>query len=130
VISRLPVFYRYLLLGGFNSLLMYTVYAALIYIGVEYNLALWVDYILGPLISYSLHKNLTFTHRGMYAVTFAKFSLTVVVCFFLNLVLLNIFVIIFAANPYVAQILAYSIVVIPNFFIQKNLIFSSSQDLE
>ncbi|MBN1532965.1 MAG: GtrA family protein [Spirochaetes bacterium] len=72
-------FIRFLIVGGFNTLFGYSIYAFIIFIGLHYSLAAFISTVLGILFSFKTtglivfqsHNNLLiFKYFGVYAVRY------------------------------------------------------------
>ena len=116
---------RFLLVGAFNTALIYSVYVALVYFGMHYNLALLLDYIIGIALGYHLNKNYTFTKdiEAKESPSLGKYVISYVVVFALNLLLLNLFVQLGWMGAIIAQLVAVIIATLCSFVLQDKWVF-------
>jgi putative flippase GtrA len=103
---------------------VYLVYAGLVYVGVHYTLALLLDYIVGTFLGLVLHHTFTFKlakkiNSGMIIRTI----ISNVAIFFINIVVLYVFVDFYEYDEYRSQIVALTIIAITSFFAYKFFIF-------
>jgi putative flippase GtrA len=102
---------------------MYALYLFLLYVGMPYNWALVCDYVGGILLGFTLHKKITFGHRGKVVTTFSKYVASYVFVFLANLALLNLFVLSQWMGAEIGQLMAFGLVTVCIFLIQKNWVF-------
>lgn len=114
---------KYLLAGSVNTALMYSLYLVLLSLGVQYNLALIIDYACGVMLGFILHKRFTFGHQGKVITTFSKYVASYVFIFFANLALLNLIVLSHWMEAGLGQLVAFVIVTIGTFLILKLWVF-------
>lgn len=115
---------KFILVGGFNTVSMYALYLFLLYMGMQYNWALVCDYAGGVLLGFALHKRITFGHRGKIVTTFSKYVASYVFVFLANLALLNLFVLSQWTGAEIGQLVAFGLVTVCTFLIQKNWVFN------
>ena len=114
---------KFILAGTANSIFTYALYVVLVYVGLHYNLALSIDYIVGTITGYLMNRYWTFVSHNGTANSFVKYCMTYVAVFFLNLVLLNLFVGLNLMGPILGQLLAMGIVTILSFVLQNYWVF-------
>lgn len=99
--------FRFLLVGGINTiwgiLSFPLIYVLLESMKFHYLVLLTLTYFVNTILSYSTQKKFVFQTHGNIAREFIKFSSLQVVFFFINLVILPIFVEIFFVDPRLAQ---------------------------
>lgn len=99
--------FRFLLVGGINTiwgiLSFPLIYVLLESMKFHYLVILTLTYFVNTILSYSTQKKFVFQTHGNIAREFIKFSSLQVVFFFINLVILPIFVEIFFVDPRLAQ---------------------------
>ena len=80
----------YGVVGTANTLVCYALYVALLkLLHWNYNLALVADYGFGIVLGYALHRFSTFADRTHIRGAFGNYTVTLISCFFVNLVLLD-----------------------------------------
>lgn len=99
--------FRFLLVGGINTiwgiLSFPLIYVLLESMKFHYLVILTLTYFVNTILSYSTQKKFVFQTHGNIARELIKFSSLQVVFFFINLVVLPIFVEIFFVDPRLAQ---------------------------
>ncbi len=83
-------FIKYLLSGGFNTLVTYLMYLLLLNI-MNYNMAYSISYVAGILLSYYLNSVFVFQEKISLR-KFIKYPVVYIVQYLINLVLLNILI--------------------------------------
>ena len=112
------------IVGIINTTVTFLVYAGLIFVGLNYWLALIADYIVGIILGLVLNKKHTFKIKGrIEKKTIAKAILSNIVIFFINLLALYILIDIFNYNAYASQLLALVVIAISSFVFYKFYIF-------
>ena len=112
--------FRYLLVGGFNTLISYLIYAGLIYLGLYYFLAVLISTILGIIISFNTQGRLVF--RNFNKRNFFKYFLMVFIIFFINIFLIKFFYLL-VSNYYFAGLLSTALLAVLTYFLNKYWIF-------
>lgn len=119
------------LIGIINTLVTYGVYSALLFSGVNFQLALVGEYAVGIIFSFVMNKNITFKHiTGNSVHMFLRMILTYVITFGINMGLLTVFVKVLGMNEYIGQFLALGIVSVLSFGLQKLLVFREKKHEE
>jgi len=116
--------FRFVLVGGVNTIGMYILYAILVFAGLPYNIALIIDYVIGIITGYLMHRYWTFGVYPGVVKSFAKYCATYVGVYFFNSALLNAIVHAKLLNPLIGQIVALGIVVLCSFLLQSFWVFS------
>ncbi len=112
------------ILGIFNTIVAYLVYAGLIFIGLNYWLALIADYMIGIVLGLFLNKKYTFKIKShIEKKTIVKAILSNIVIFFINLLVLYILIDMFNYNAYISQLIALIVIAISSFVFYKFYIF-------
>ena len=112
------------IVGIFNTIVAYLVYAGLIFIGLNYWLALIADYIIGIVLGFVLNKKYTFKIKShIEKKTIVKAILSNIVIFFINLLVLYILIDVLNYNAYGSQLLALLVIAISSFVFYKFYIF-------
>ena len=120
VFSLIPErFFKFLLVGILNTLFAYTIYALLITIGLNVNLALFLQYIAGVLWNFKTTGALVFKNSDNKLLL--KFILSYFFTFLLNSVLLKF--LISYVNGYIAQAVLVMPIAVISFLIFKFWVF-------
>ena len=118
---------RFAIIGIVNALFAYFLYAIfLIILGQDcHQLALVLAWIFSSITSFLTHRYFVFRSKGKIIKEYLKCCSTWVVAYFINAILLEIFVSIFCLNPYVAQVIAPAIAGIFTYFAFKKVAFKN-----
>lgn len=112
------------IIGIINTLITFGIYSLCIKLGVNYRLALILEYVFGIIFSFIMNKNITFKHiTGNTVKMFIKMVLTYIVTFGVNMGILSLFVEILQLNEYLSQFIALGIVSVLSFILQKIIVF-------
>ncbi len=112
-------FLKFLFVGVLNSVFAYIIYALFITIGLEANIALFFQYIIGVLWNFKTTGAIVFKNSDNKLIF--KFILSYIFTFVLNSLLLN-FLIKFI-NDYLAQALLIPFIAVVSFLIFKFFVF-------
>jgi len=118
-ISQKPV--KYLLVGGFNTLVSYLIYAFFIFIGLHYFWAVLISTLLGVVISFNTQGRLVF--GNFHKIYFLKYGLMVGFVFILNLILIYIFYNYLKINYYFSGLLSTGVLAIFTYFVSQYWVF-------
>ncbi len=121
--------FRFILVGSTNTLGMYTLYVIMIFAGLPYNVALIIDYVIGIIIGYLMHRYWTFAANTSVMKSFPKYCATYVGVYFINLAILNVIVHNKLLNPLLGQIVALGCVIFCSFLLQSYWVFSKNPHL-
>lgn len=124
---RFPEKLRFLLVGGYNTVISYLLYALFLWIGDERypQLSLFFSFILSSLNSYWTQKIFVFVTSGNYMREYIRCLLSWGISYLLNVVWLYILVHIVLLNPYLAQLIAQILVVVNSYLMLKHFAFKS-----
>jgi putative flippase GtrA len=75
-------FFRFCLVGVFNTLVGLLLMYLLYFVGLNYWLTTFIGNLVGVLISFLLNKHFTFRHRGEFRKTMGPFILVSLICYF------------------------------------------------
>ena len=117
---------NYLLVGGWNTLFGYLLYAGLFYIfhrNLNYIILLLISYFISILNNYLCYKFLVFKTRGNYIKEYCRFLVVYGASFLLNVALLPLFVEVFKIHPLVTQAIVTVFIVIISYFGHKKFSF-------
>lgn len=95
---------KFLCVGLLNTAFGYSVYAALVYVGIHYSLALLIATILGVIFNYFSFGRILFQGRGG-LIVFGKFVTAYGTVYFFNAFILELFTSNLQLSPYVAQVI-------------------------
>ena len=119
---------RFLLVGGFNTLLAYLLFASLYEIaGIDYNLSLIIQYVITVNVSIFTMRYYVFRSKGNIIKEFIKAWNVYIFMFFFNALMLNYFVRVLLLPPLLAQALYLTLSTIITFLLHKNLSFKKKQ---
>lgn len=106
---------KFIFVGFLNTVVGYVAFAFFIYIELRYALALFLATIIGVLHSYCWNKYFTFVSKQRSFKEFVRFVSVYVCIYFLNLVVLWLFIDKLLMNPLIAQAIALFFVTITSF---------------
>jgi putative flippase GtrA len=119
-----PSFLKFLVVGVTNTLGGYAFYAALIALGVNYAVALTLEYVAGIAYGFLLNKRWTFQAQGGSGQQAWRYVALYALIYVLNITLLMLLVERWALSPYLAQILLLGFLTLLSFVAQKRWIFA------
>jgi putative flippase GtrA len=119
-----PSFLKFVVVGMTNTLGGYAFYAALLVLGVNYALALTLEYVVGVAYGFLLNKRWTFKAQGESTQQAWRFAALYGFICVLNVTLLMLLVECWALSPYLAQIFILGILTLLSFVVQKRWIFT------
>jgi putative flippase GtrA len=122
-----PDLLKFLVVGITNTLGGYAVYAALVALGVNYAVALTLEYVAGIAYGFALNKRWTFKAQGDTLRQAWRYSAFYGVIYLLNVGLLMALVERWGLNPYVSQLILLGFLTCLSFGIQKSWIFAEVQ---
>ena len=117
-------FSKFLLVGGFSTLLQYLILAFLVHTtGTDPVVASSIGYVLSALINYDLNYRLTFRSRVPYVGGMARFALVHAMGFLLNGMIMATGTKVLGLHYLVAQVAATVVVLFWNFFANRRWTF-------
>lgn len=116
-------FVRFLLVGGLNTSFSYAVYAALLFMGLNYVMANLGSLVLGILFSFHSQGRLVFGNRDGQLIF--RFAAVWCLIFLINILLISI-LIHAGLSAYWAGALAMVPITVISYFVQKFLVFGTS----
>lgn len=119
-----PSFLKFLVVGVTNTLGGYAFYAGLLALGVNYALALTLEYVAGIAYGFLLNKRWTFKAKGGAAQQVWRYLALYGLIYVLNVTILMLLVERCALSPYVAQVLLLGFLTLLSFVVQKHWIFA------
>lgn len=121
---RIPEKLRFLLVGGFNTVFAYGIFAALYeLVGLHYNLALTIQYFITVNFSFVTMRYYVFRSQGVWRVEYVKAVSVYVGMYFFNAFALNFFVRILDIYPLLGQALYLVISTVLTFVLHKYFSF-------
>ncbi len=120
-------FSRFLIVGGISTLVNYTVFAVLYFLGLGYLLASAIGYITGFVIGFIFNKQFTFKSNNTWHMEALKQTAVYALSLLLNLSVLYLLVTKLGLAPLVANIIAIGISTITNFISMKFFVFTKNK---
>lgn len=118
----LPEKLRFLMVGGYNTLVSYLIYVCLVYMGMGAQMALLLSFFIASFNSYFSQKFFVFATKGNYVKEYSKCLSTWIGSYILNAILL--FCLMWAGlNAYIAEFLALAILTIYSYVFLKYFAF-------
>jgi putative flippase GtrA len=111
---------RFLLVGGINTLFSYAIYALLLYFGLQYALANFLAMLSGIFFSFQTQGRLVFQNSDQRLIW--RYALFWFVLYLCNIVLIKL-MLVGGVDAYSAGALAFPVIVVLSFFMQKMLVF-------
>ena len=113
---------RFLLSGGFNTVLTFLLYSAGILAGLHYALANAMAWTIGIAVSFFLNSQ--FVVRKAYShKRFLSFIASNILSLVLSMALLSVLIKVYSLDPILASIITIPVVVAVNFFAVKRIVF-------
>lgn len=122
-----PGLLKFLVVGITNTLGGYAFYAALVALGVNYAIALTLEYVAGIAYGFVLNKRWTFKAQGGSLRQAWRYIALYGVIYLLNVGLLVALVERWGLNPYVSQLILLGFLTLLSFGVQKRWIFAEAQ---
>ena len=119
-----PSFFKFVVVGVTNTTGGYAFYAVLLALGVNYALALTLEYVVGIAYGFLLNKRWTFKAQGEPAQQAWRFAALYGFIYMLNVTLLMLLVERWTLSPYLAQIFILGFLTLLSFVVQKRWIFT------
>jgi putative flippase GtrA len=116
-------FIKFLLVGTLNTIVGYGLYTFLLYMNIYYLVALTASHIIATTHSYLWNKYFTFKSTNKAEKEMPRFILVYAFIYFLNLILLFIFVNILRVNPLVSQLTLLGVIALVSFSGQRLFTF-------
>lgn len=126
---RFPETVRYLLVGGYNTVVSYFLYVLFVlYFGESYaQQCLFASFILSSFHSFFMQRTFVFLSGGNYKKEYLKCLLTWTIGYVFNALLLSFFTQQMALNAYVSEFLAIVIVTCLTYFLLKYFAFKKER---
>ncbi len=122
---KFPEKIRFVLVGGYNSLIAYLLYAGILYLINERSpqFALLSSFFISTIHNFFTQKIYVFNTRGNYLKEYYKCFLAWCLSYALNVLCLAFLTKVIGLNPYLSQAISVAIVSINTYLILKYLIF-------
>ena len=121
--SKYIKFYKYLIVGGVNTVFGYSVFAILIFFGFHYSLAVLIATILGVLFNFQSYGRLVFKNHSWYFL--GKYITVYTFIYFVNLILLVIFDLL-VSNLYISGLMVIPFIAYLGYFLNKRYVWKTS----
>jgi putative flippase GtrA len=124
---RLPEFVRFIIAGGWNTVVGYGVFSGLYYwlsARIHYFAVIALSSVISVTIAFASHKIFVFRTKGNVLREYLRFYGVYAVPISLSFVLFPFFVEVLRANPYVAQAVIITITVVISYFGHKYVSFA------
>ncbi len=121
---------RYLIIGGWNTVFGYGIFAALYFwfaSSIHYLAILSISYVLSITNAYIGYKLFVFRTKGNILREYFRFYLVYGVSFIFNLTMLPLFVETFSLNMYVAQAIVTVITILGSYVLHKKFSFKGKE---
>ncbi len=128
---KLPEKLRFLLVGGFNTVISYTIFAGLIFLIGEskYQQSLVLSWILSSFISFSTQKIFVFQTKGNWIKEYSKCLLTWSIGYVINAGALEVVVKLLHLNVYIGQALSILVTMIMSYILFKYFAFKDKSQV-
>lgn len=130
---KFPQQVRFVLVGGYNTVISYALYALILWCTNEKSpqLALFFSFLISTVHNFFTHKIYVFNTKGNYLKEYPKCLFTWSTSYFFNTLLLAFFTKILNINPYLAQLFSATIVAINTYIWLKYFAFNrKSQEMK
>ena len=129
---RLPDKIRFLLVGGFNATVHYSIYALLLWLWGEthYMAALNWSWIISSVSSFICQKVFVFCTKGRlidWLKEYVKCLATWLISYLINAFVLWLLVDVFNMNPYIAQIIGVACTTVSSYCFMKYFVFRKNK---
>ncbi|RDU63191.1 GtrA family protein [Helicobacter sp. MIT 14-3879] len=114
---------KYLLVGVVNTIFGYIIIFTLMYFKVSPEIANFIGYCCGVILSYFLNKHFTFESKNSHKNDFSKFVFLMTIAYLINLIILIICYRSFGVNKYISQVIAGVFYTISGYFLSRFIVF-------
>ena len=120
---------RFLLVGGVNAAISYAIFVVCLFIigKSHYQICVTLQWVLSSFISYYNQKTFVFMTKGNYVKEYLKCCSTWALSYFLNLIVLDLFVKYTKINVYISQFMSIFIVSVVTYVLFKYFAFKKKQ---
>lgn len=127
---KIPEKIRFLLVGGYNTVVSYVLYMFLVYVEMEPQVALFLSFIISSVNSYLTQKFFVFLTRGDYIKEYIKCLSTWIGGYVFNAILLFVFLDVCGINAYIAQLICLIILTLYSYCFLKYFAFRTKKQKE
>ncbi len=120
---KAPQKLRFLLVGGYNTVFSYALYALFIYTGITAQLALFLSFLLSSFNSYFTQKIYVFHTKGNCINEYIKCLFTWFGSYIINAILLEGLMCLVGLNAYIAEFIALVLITIYSYTTLKYFAF-------
>jgi len=117
------LFYKYLLIGGVNTVFGYCVFAFLLFFGIHYSLAVLVATILGVLFNFQSYGRFVFKNHSWNL--FGSFIFVYTTIYLVNIALLLVFDL-FVSNLYISGAMTTPVIAYLGYILNKRYVWIKS----
>jgi putative flippase GtrA len=125
--KSLALFFGFIVAGGSATLVNYSLFAALYWLGVNYLVASTVGYVSGIIVSFTINRLVVFKNTATRPHQLTRYTLIYLGALAVQLGLLESGVRL-GFDPFVANAIALVIVVVGNFFVIRRFVFFGNTD--
>ena len=127
---KIPSFIRFLIIGTVNAAISYIIYVLAILILGEgnYQICVFLQWVLSSVISFLNQKFFVFCTKGNYIKEYLKCCTTWGISYLLNVIILEIFVRFIIKNVYIAQFISLFLVSISTYILFKFFAFKKADN--
>lgn len=126
---RIPEKLRFLLVGGFNTVVSYVMFAGLILLlgEAKYQQSLVLSWVLSSFISFTTQKIFVFQTKGNWCKEYVKCVLTWSIGYAINAVVLEVVVSALDMNVYIGQALSILLTTVITYILFKHFAFKGER---
>ena len=117
------LFYKYLLIGGVNTVFGYSVFAFLLFFGIHYSLAVLVATILGILFNFKTYGRFVFNNHSWNLL--GRFVFVYTSIYLVNITLLLVFDL-FVSNLYISGAMTTPVIAYLGYILNKRHVWIKS----
>ena len=117
------LFYKYLLIGGVNTVFGYCVFAFLLFFGIHYSLAVLVATILGVLFNFQTYGRFVFKNHSWSLL--GRFVFVYTTIYLVNITLLLVFDL-FVSNLYISGAMTTPVIAYLGYILNKRYVWIKS----
>jgi len=117
------LFYKYLLIGGVNTVFGYCVFAFLLFFGIHYSLAVLVATILGILFNFQTYGRFVFKNHSWNLL--GRFVFVYTSIYLVNITLLLVFDL-FVSNLYISGAMTTPVIAYLGYILNKRYVWIKS----
>jgi putative flippase GtrA len=117
---------RYILVGGFNTLIGYTIIATLFYVEFSPELSNFIGFFIVIFISYFLNKKYTFQNKDSHKKSLPRFISSMLIAYLFNLLTFELCYRVLSVNIYLSQMYAVVVYMLIGYFLSKKWVFKKT----